>query len=181
MAMASQQPTAEAVPAEATAMSKPACVRRLRLPAPLRPLKVDAQRAHLVHREAKSPLLKHRLVLSHQVLSRQPKAVQDPAKAVAACVQMQPTMRLMLTSSPLGRAVQIGRAVRIERALPIGQPFRIAHSNRAEPPVAADSLQSWRTVVKVLRSAPECWVVPTVAQRSPAGAPEWETRQRFRP
>jgi hypothetical protein len=183
MAMASQRPTAEVATAQATGMSKPACAQRLRLRARLRPLKVDALRAHLVHRAARSPLLKHRLVLAHQGLSRQPKAAQDPAKAVAACAQMQPAM--CLVSNPIGLAVrvaqsvQIQRAVRIEPARPIGQPFRLAQSHRAEPPVAADSRQSWRTVVKVLRSLPKGWVVP--AQRSQAEASGWETRQCVHP
>jgi hypothetical protein len=183
MAMASQPPTAEVMTAQATAMSKPACAQRLRLRARLQPLKVDALRAHLVHRAARSPLLKHRLVLAHQGLSRQPKAAQDPAKAVAACAQMQPAM--CLVSNPIGLAVrvaqsvQIQRAVRIEPALPIGQRFRLAQSHRAEPPVAADSRQSWRTVVKVLRSLPKGWVVP--AQRSQAEASGWETRQCVHP
>jgi hypothetical protein len=183
MAMASPPPTAEVMTAQATAMSKPACAQRLRLRARLRPLKVDALRAHLVHRAARSPLLKHRLVLAHQGLSRQPKAAQDPAKAVAACAQMQPAM--CLVSNPIGLAVrvaqsvQIQRAVRIEPALPIGQPFRLAQSHRTEPPVAADSRQSWRTVVKVLRSLPKGWVVP--AQRSQAEASGWETRQCVHP
>jgi hypothetical protein len=184
MARASQRPTAEVVTKVVTAQATPkqACAQRLRLRARLRPLKVDAVRAHLVHRAARSPLVKHR-VLSHQALSRQPKAAQDPAKAVAAGAQMQPAM--CLVSNPIGlevrvaQSVLIQRAVRLEPARPIGQPFRLAQSHRAEPPVAADSRQSWRTVVKVLRSVPKCWVVP--AQRSQAEAPGWETRRCFHP
>jgi hypothetical protein len=183
MTMASRQPTAEALTAQAKVTLQRACVQRPRLQAAtrLRQFQVDAQRAHQHQRAVKS------LVLSQPVLSHRPQAAQDPVKAAAACVQTQPASGLARRSSnPLGLVIQIGRAVRIapadriEQALQIHQPFRIVQSDRAEPMVAADSRQSRRMAVTFLRSAPERSVMPKAAQKLLVGAREWETRQCFR-